>query len=230
MSAKDKQRLAIAVGLVIVVAAVLYFLLFRPRAETPVSVGSENEGIPFGGAAIEPEGAPAPQPPVASGPPAPAVAQAPAQLQPEPSRPDPFALLFPPRPPQRVVPPPPPPPPLAVEVVGIPPVMVDVLPPIRLRPGVFAGVPQRRVAGVLWNDRVWAIIESDKITAVVQPGDVVEGNTVQAISPQGLILTSKGGKETEVPLRGRGQAPAPGYAPVSAPGGRPALPTMPRPM
>ena len=230
MSAKDKQRLAIAVGLVIVVAAALYLLLFRPRAEPTASVGSESGGTPFGAAAIKPQGAAAPQPPAAPGPPAPAAAQAPPEVQPGPSRSDPFALLFPPPPPKRETPPPPPPPPLAVVVVGIPPVMVEALPPIRRPAGLLAGVPQRRVAGVLWNDRVWAIIESEKITAVVQPGDVVDGNTVQAISPQGMILTSKSGKETEVPLRGRGQGAAPGSVPVGAPAGRPTLPTVLQPL
>ena len=230
MSAKDKQRLAIAVGLVIVVAAALYLLLFRPRAAPTASVGSESGGTPFGAVATQPRGAAAPQPPAAPGPPAPAVAQAPAPPQPGPSRPDPFAPLFPPTPPEKQRRPPPPPPPLAVEVVGIPPVMVEALPPIRRPLGAVGGVSQRRVAGVLWNDRVWAIIESEKITAVVQPGDVVDGNTVQAISPQGLILTSKGGKETEVPLRSRGQGPAPGSVPVGAPAGRPTLPTMLQPL
>ena len=233
MSAKDKQRLGIAVGLVVIVTAALYLLVFRGKPEEQTEVAarpaageeaadrSERPGaggrpsgvaargaVPAGDADAQEPGAPV-EP----------------KVTPDPYRVDPFQRLIEPPPPPRQ--PPPPPPPAAVVQVGIPPVMMGALPEVLIaREG-----PYRRTAGVLWNNQVWAIIETEKTTAVVQPGDVVEGNTVRAISPQGLILAIQGGEEVDVELAGRGAASRPRAAPagMSTPPGRPSLPGAPTP-
>jgi hypothetical protein len=238
MSAKDKQRLAIAIGLAVVVAAALYFLVFRkPKEEAGVAQAPASSTQGTGGLATAPAGkaggaAGAKAPAGALGSKA-AVAAAfaaalAAKAQPaavavqpqEPSRADPFAPLI--RPP-RWVPPPPPPPPAAVIQVGMPPVMTGALP---LEATIMAR-GQRRTAGVLWNDRVLAIIETEKTTAVVQPGDTVDGETIRSISPEGVVLAVKGGQEVDVPL----QAAEPGTrrpTPVT-PVGSPELPGAPAP-
>jgi hypothetical protein len=206
MSAKDKQKLAIAVGLVVVVAVALYFLVLRKPAPE-----AELAPPPIAARPVAPGPAP-----IAA---APALAAARAAKPLELSRPDPFEPLIKIRQTQ-IVWGPGQGPPVAAEEVGIGPVVANRL-PLDL-PGVRES---RRVAGVLWNEHVWAIIETEKTTAVVQPGDVVEGNTIRAISPQGMILTSKRGMIDEVKLQGRIQVAAVAV-PVSAPGGRPTLPAM----
>lgn len=228
MSAKDKQRLGIAVGLVIVVAAAFWFLVLRkPKA------GQEAAATKPTAPAEKATGAVAPARAGAGGArgiskeaivaallarAARAGKAAPVVTPAEPYRADPFAPLFPPPPPPPPRPPPPPPP--VVRVVGIPPVMVQALPPTAIV-AVTREQP-RRTAGVLWNDRVWAIVETERTTAVVQPGDRVDGDTVRAISPQGVVLAAQSGKEVEVPLRGREGGAAP--MPAAVPSGRPELP------
>ncbi|HUT75229.1 MAG TPA: hypothetical protein VM221_10420 [Armatimonadota bacterium] len=204
MSAKDKQKLAIAVGLVVVVAVALYFLVLRKPAPE-----AELAPPPIAARPVAPRPAPIAAAQVL------AAAQAAKPL--ELSRPDPFEPLIKQIEPiwpvgQR--------PPVAAEEVGIGPVVANLL-PLDI-PGVRES---RRMAGVLWNEHVWAIIETERTTAVVQPGDVVEGNTIRAISPQGMILTTKRGMIDEVKLQGRIPA-AVAAVPVSAPAGRPALPGM----
>jgi hypothetical protein len=243
MSAKDKERLIIAAGLVVVVAAALYLLVFRKHkaqeqaVATAPAAGESKAPVPGkGGGGFGPAGgirlpglaggAAGAKAPVAGkgafaaalaaalrgrGPAAPAVQPA------EPYRADPFAPLIKPPPPPVYIQPPPPP---AVQQVGIPPVMIQVLP---LETMIVREQGQRRTAGVLWDHQVYAIIETEKTIAVVQPGDTVNGDTVRAISPQGLVLAVKGGEEVEVPLRSRpaGIAPAPS---VALPQERPELP------
>lgn len=225
MSAKDKQRLAIAIGLVVVVAAALYLLVFRKKAETgaeqaPAATTAARPGGARGVAmgrtgragavAASKAGALGAKAPAlgAKGPvtqaqaaalfaaalAAKAAAPAATTTPLEDSRPDPFASLIPPPPPIVYHPPPLP---VAVVQVGIPPVMAAALP----LESIIGGVGQRRTAGVLWNDRVLAIIETEKTVAVVQPGDTVDGEMVRSISPEGLVLAVKGGQEVDVPLR-----------------------------
>ena len=206
MSVKDKQRLAIAIGLVVVVALLFYWLVLRkPQAGEEVGIpgmGSEVVGGRVPGAPTRPAAGPsaaAPVTPAPTGPapsaPVTALAAASAVKPIEEPRADPFAALF------RVRPTLPPPPPLAATQVGIPPVIAQLLPLDIIIPEQ----EQRRTAGVLWDHQVYAIYvnETDNTVAVVQPGDTVDGETVRAISPQGLVLAVKGGEEVEVPLRAR---------------------------
>jgi hypothetical protein len=79
-----------------------------------------------------------------------------------------------------------PPPPLFARVVW-PVSLAKVTFPAET-PGPGNNGPNRRVAGLLWNDQVWALYESDGQTSVVKPGDIVEGGTVRAITDEGLIL------------------------------------------
>jgi len=226
MSAKDKQKLGILIGLVVVVAALFYFLVLRKpkeEAQAPARPTSVAQKAPTPGLGLQGPAAAKPGSPGAPGPFAAALARkaaAQATAVPiEPSRADPFASLIPPPKPVIYHPPPPPP---AVYQVGIPLVTVQTLPTETV---IAQEQGQRRTAGVLWDHQVWAIIETEKTTAVVQPGDTVEGDTVRAISPQGLVLAIKGGEEVDVPLRGRiGSAPR---APLTAPEGRPGLPGPP---
>lgn len=93
----------------------------------------------------------------------------------------------------------------------VPPELVVSLPPVGLvagglRPGgaVEVGkIGNRRVAGVLFNDQAWAILEDeDGTTYVVKPGDVVEGMRIIAIARDSIFLKDRDGKKWEVPLRG----------------------------
>jgi hypothetical protein len=261
MSAKDKQRLAIAIALaVVVLAALWYFVLRKPKAgeeiaQAPAALApGSRAGLKSSGKAPLSGGAPAAKPGAIPGPAAPGLAArpgapagapvpgaagavaaavapgatpaagapgAPVKATPlYPARPDPFAPLIKPRP---YVPPPPPPPPPAVVQVGIPLVTAQTLPPQvlmveeqRVSPG--------RTSGVMWNDRVYAILEKpDNTSTVLQPGDTVNGDTVRAISPQGIVLARKGGGEIPVPLRARGS----GAAPATAAPAQPELPGAP---
>jgi len=256
MSVKDQRRLAIAIGLVAVVAAALYFLVFRKPKPTEQAVAArpaagvskapapgkglgkfgargamrlrglaggaaagkaraglgKGPGARAGGGAFAALRARAPGAGMLA-----ALAVKPA----EPYRADPFAPLFP-RPKVVVLPPPPLP---AVVQVGLPPVMAQLL-PVATRVAREREQVQRRTAGVLWDHQVYAIIETEKTVAVVQPGDTVDGDTVRAISPQGLVLAVKGGEEVEVPLRSRPAGTARPPSPAR-PQTRPGLPGSP---
>jgi hypothetical protein len=77
-----------------------------------------------------------------------------------------------------------------------------------LRPGGItevARVGNRRVAGVVFNDQAWAILEDEDGTAyVVKPGDVIQGIRITAIARDGILLRDSEGNRWEVPLRGLG--------------------------
>ena len=234
MTPKYKQQLAISAVLVVVVLAGLYFFVFRkpkpeqtgpaarPTGTTAAAPGTKAVAGKAPAAMSKAEALkallslpPGSLPPgLLPGAPAGAV-----EKPTEPYRPDPFANIFPPPPPPRQ-PPPPPPLPAAIQV-GIPPVFAQLLPSEGVRE--IAEREQGRMAGVLWNDRVYAIIETDTAIAVVQPGDTVDGRTVRSISPQEAILASKSGEEVKVPLRGA-MGMAPRVAPAATPPGSPALP------
>jgi hypothetical protein len=111
----------------------------------------------------------------------------------EPTRVDPFLTFEPP--------PQPTPPEL---LVGLP--MVGVVPG-GLRPGggatTVARVGKRRVAGLLFNDQAWAILENDDgETFIVKPGDVVDGIRITAIARDSLFLRDSDGRRWQVLLRG----------------------------
>ncbi|UCH34217.1 MAG: hypothetical protein JSV65_17030 [Armatimonadota bacterium] len=229
MSAKDKQRLGIAIGLAVVVLVALYFLVLRkPKGEETTAAetsaatkettaASKTKARPGAGAVGIAARPGAPGALAAAGGPKPGAPAGPAAAPAEPYRVDPFAPLFPP--PPKPPPPPPPPPPPAVVQVGIPPVIAQLPPEAVPRPPE----ERRRMAGVLWNDRVYAIIETENTVAVVQPGDTVDGGTVRSISPEALMLATTGGQEVEVPLRNR-TGPAPSVVRTATPPGRPGLP------
>ena len=133
----------------------------------------------------------------------------------EPSRSDAF-LTFEPK-----IPPPPP------ELQTPLPVVV----PGRIRPeqpAELAVLGSRRVAGVKFNDRPWAILEEGDEIFIVKPGDVVDGLRILAIARRSVYVEDSDGRRWEVPLRGREIAPA---AEVRTPGasyveGMPALPPV----
>jgi len=229
MGAKEKQRLAIAIGLAVVVLAALWFFVLRkPKQEeqtaqapgaaapgrVPSAPGAKIPGrgplgpaAPFnlaapgiGAAAVKGAAGVAPAP---GAPPA-ALAKATPLYPP---RPDPFEPLFKPPPPPK---PKPPPPPLALVQVGPPLVMAQALPEQVMMVQEQTESPGR-TSGVMWNDRVYAILEKpDNTSAVLQPGDTLDGDTVRSISPEGIVLAHKGGGEIKVSLRARqgGAVPA----------------------
>lgn len=90
--------------------------------------------------------------------------------------------------------------------------------------------PPRRMAGVLLNDRVYAIIESNGSSEVVQPGDYLKDRlaTVQRIEPDKVVLKTV--DETPRYITVRMAASARQNTPVSSgPAGVPApVPTGPR--
>ncbi len=113
----------------------------------------------------------------------------------EPTRVDPFLTFNPP-------------------VQAPPPELVIMLPPVGLvagglRPGgaseTVAQIGNRRVAGLLFNDQAWAILEDEGgHTYVVKPGDVVEGIRIIAIARDSILLMDRDGKRWQVQLRGTG--------------------------
>jgi hypothetical protein len=131
----------------------------------------------------------------------------------EPTRIDPFVTFNPPIPPT-------------------PPELMVTLPPVGLvagglRPGgavEVARIGNRRVAGLLFNDQAWAILEDEEgSTYIVKPGDVVEGIRITAISRDSIFLKDRDGKKWEVPLRGLGPGAAAGGMQTTAS----AMPEMP---
>jgi len=89
-------------------------------------------------------------------------------------------------------------------IVNLPP---GHLPSRGLRP---AGIPEvaqigrRRVAGLLFNDRAWAILEREGETFIVKPGDRIDGNLITAIARDSVFLIDDQGRRWQVPLRGLG--------------------------
>jgi len=111
----------------------------------------------------------------------------------EPTRPDPF-LTF--EPPPRPTPP--------ELLISLPPVALE---PGGLRPGGPSDVPRvagRRVAGLLFNDQAYAILEQEDETFIVKPGDVVDGIRITAIARDSIYLVDEDGQRWAVPLRGLG--------------------------
>ncbi len=103
------------------------------------------------------------------------------------------------------------------------------LPPVTLyeggiRPGGPLDRPMiggRRVAGLLFNDQAWAILEDNRETFIVKPGDVVAGIRVTAIARDSIYVEDEGGNRWTVSLRGLGPSARAATSTVS---GMPALP------
>lgn len=209
---KDKlktNRLLIAIGLVVLIAVILAVVMIKVRG------GKQEESVvaPPTSSPTAQATAPAATQAVATTPPMPtpgAPVEGPGadKTAPGPHRDDPFAPLLGGG---KAVKPPPPPP--IIAVVGARPVLVGLLPPTILP---YNDESDQRVAGVMWNGHVYAIVETNGKPAIVQPGDRIQGKVVRRINPQGLVLTSKG-KSEKIALKGR-PAPAPA-APVAVDSG-----------
>lgn len=222
MSAADRNKILIAGGVVLLAIIVIVFFVMRGRGATPVAGGAGAFGggggaaqtaggpaQPAGGAApgqaapAAPGGAPA-------GPPAAGAAQA-AQLgqaaageggvyvgairmgggPTEHSRPDMMLTFNPPIPP-------------------VPPEITANLPPSVLQVGGIRppGLPaeagplgRRRVAGLLFNDGAWAILEQEGQDFIVKPGDIVGGSRITSIGPDSIYIIDADGKPWRVALR-----------------------------
>lgn len=129
----------------------------------------------------------------------------------EPSRPDSF-LTFEPK-----IPPPPP------EVVT--PLPATILGPLRpAQPAEAAVIGRRRVAGVMFNERPWAILEEGDQTFIVKPGDVVDGIRIAAIARNSIYVIDPQGRRWEVSLRGIGPGAEVRPGETGYVGGMPELP------
>jgi hypothetical protein len=102
------------------------------------------------------------------------------------------------------------------------------LPPTTLYPGGIrpegpaeAGVAGRRVAGVVFNDQAWGILEDQQGSFIVKPGDVVDGVRIAAIARDSILVVERDGTRLLVPLRGRGPSARTTASTVS---GMPAMP------
>lgn len=141
-------------------------------------------------------------------------------------RPDPFAH-FPPPPEeirrQRVEPPP------LIAVASLPRITHKTGYAAEAHPSPAGGGPEprepgQRMAGVLWNGQVWAILERDGSSYIVKPGDSVGEARVHAIGRAEMVVADATGRH-DVDLRGLAVA-----APAAAPGptptayGQPSLP------
>ena len=222
MSAADRNKIIIAAG-VALVAIVLIFVFVRGRrpAQPPAQAGAF--GTPMAAPVEGPAAPGAPGPPtpgidVAAAPGAPGEAAPGAVVRAGPviqmgtgpsviTRPDPTITFDPP--------------------ITTPEELLVNPPPVALVPGGLrvqtdrpAQIGDRRVAGLLFNDRAWAILEKDGQTFIVKPGDVVDGIRITAIAQNSIYLVDRDGNRWEVPLRG----PTPGAA---SSGVGPAAPGMP---
>ena len=229
MSPGDRNKILIAGGVALVAIVVIVFFVVRGRGrQAPPTGAGSYAAAPAAGTAVTPgQAAPAPpggaaatgqQGPAAPGAPT-EVAQAPgggtyagprspirmgtgAELS---TRQDPF-LTFEPEP------------------QPIPPEMLYPVPIVVTQEGGLRppGLPEsagplgrRRVAGLLFNDGAWAILELDGQTSIVKPGDVVDGNRVTAITTDSLFVIDSGGRPWRVALRSLAAA---GAAEVTVPG------------
>lgn len=210
MSAADRNKIIVAGGVAVIAIIVIVFFLKGRSARQ--SAGAGSFGTPAQQAAAQPGGAvvpgqAAPGAPGGAGVPAPGaqqVAAVPAEGvalsvgairmgsgPEERTRRDPFVTFDPPPAP-------------------VPPEVTANLPPVTLQAGGLrvvgaaetAGmVGRRRVAGLLFNDGAWAILEEDDRSFIVKPGDVVDGNRITAIGPDAIFVTDADGRRWRVNLR-----------------------------
>ncbi len=200
MNPADRNKILIIGGVAVVAIAVIVFFFMRSRkpagpAYTGGGFGTEVASVPAGGEGAAVGGGPAG---AAGGEEAaPELGQqwvgviAMGRGGDEPSRSDAF-LTFEPK-----IPPPPP----EIET----PLPMAVGGPIRpAQPTEMAVLGTRRVAGVKFNERPWAILEEGNETFIVKPGDVVDGLRILAIARQSVYVEDSEGNRWGVPLRGRG--------------------------
>ena len=231
MSPADRNKVFIAGGIALIAIVVIVFVVLRGRraGTQELGAGAGAFGPPL---AEAPAGAPGfPPAPGEQAPGAPApeaeveVAAGPAARvgvirmgrgSDEPTRPDPFQTFQPPvRPPAPEL------------VVSLPTVTLE---PGGLRPGgpseTFATIGRRRVAGVMFNERPWAILEEEDKTFIVKPGDVVAGIRITAIARDSIFLLDPEGRRWRVPLRGLGLGVERASAAASRTAGMPELPPV----
>lgn len=210
MNLTDRNKMIIAGGVAVVAILLVAFFVLRGRGPEEPAGGA---GAFTQGEAVEvatADGAPAAPGAVSPGeaggevsgeaPTGPTVGPSVGVVQmgigpSEPTRPDPFLSFEPPEPPT-------------------PPELLVSLPPVGvvaggLRPGGITTdgprVGDRRVAGLLFNDQAWAILEDESgETFIVKPGDVVDGIRITALSRNSIFLMDRDGMRWEVPLRGLG--------------------------
>ena len=224
MNPADRNKVLIIGGIAIVAIAVIVFFFMRSRksaetADTGGGFGTQVAAVPAGGGGAPLGGGPAGA--VGEGEAVPELGQqwvgviAMGRGGDEGSRSDSF-LTF-----ERKIPPPPPEADIPLPmVVGGP-----IRPP---QPTEMAVLGTRRVAGVKFNERPWAILEEGNETFIVKPGDVVDGLRILAIARQSIYVEDSEGNRWGVPLRGRGTGSA---AEVRTPGvsyieGMPELPPV----
>jgi hypothetical protein len=234
MSAADRNKILIAGGIAIVAIIAIVLFLRGRGAKQPAETGAGAFGTGTQGAGQFATATPGQATPSAPGGVAPATpgtalaaegAAAPAETRypgtpivmgtgPQlPGRKDPFVTFNPPP-------------------VPVPPEVTANLPVVTLQtgglrpPGVAeaAGpLGRRRVAGLLFNEGAWAILEQEGQAFIVKPGDVVGGNRITAIGPDSIFVTDSEGKRWRVSLR----ALAPGGEAAAASTSVPGMPETP---
>jgi len=224
MNPADRNKILIIGGVAVVAIAVIVFFFMRSRkpaqtADTGGGFGAQVAAVPAGGVGAPAGGG-------LEG--ADGAAEAPVEMAQqwvgaiamgrggdEPSRSDSFLTFEP-----KIEPPPPElQTPLPLTLGG------PIRPP---QPTEIAMLGTRRVAGVKFNERPWAILEEGNETFIVKPGDVVDGLRILAIARQSVYVEDSEGNRWGVPLRGRGTGSA---AEVRTPGvsyieGMPDLPPV----
>lgn len=208
MNAADRNKILIAGGVAVVAIAVILFFVLRGRGGREQAAGggafTETAGVEEGEAPPPTPGAAETVPAEGEGEGEEAAAPAAAQDifkhrveistgPAEPTRRTPFETFEPP--------PKPTPPELLVSMPAV------ALSPGGLRPGgpsEVARVGERRVAGLLFDDQAYAILEDGEETFIVKPGDVVDGIRITAIARDAIFLRDSEGQRWEVPLRGLG--------------------------
>lgn len=220
------------VGIMLLVAGILYFSgAFGGR-------GSPDAAAPVAPAPGTPGGAPAPdaaggQPPDAAAPAAnaggaQAAGSAPGEKQPplEEFKADPFQPYVGPKPPRTK----------RTFMAKIPKPDIRRVAPVVLKPEeqeAYIQPPQGRMAGILKNDRVFAIIESTDAspkTAIVKPGDPYPFNSgfaVDRILPDRVVLRTTKTKEPrffDLPKSAGRVTAQPGAATRTPRGPSPAIP------
>ena len=226
MSPADRNKILIAGGVALIAIIVIVFFLRGRKPSRGGGGGAFTETAQVEGAGAPPApGQPAPGQPAAAAPAGEGEAVAAPEVSPmlgvirvgsgpaEPSRPDPLLTFEPP--------PQPTPPELLVSLPAV------TLQPGGLRPGGPSDVPRvsgRRVAGLLFDDQAYAILEEDEETFVVKPGDVVDGIRITAIARDSIFLVDSEGRRWQVPLRGLGPGTRGGAGARTSVSGMPEMP------
>lgn len=191
---KDKKNLPIIAGIAgLVIALVVVFFIMQARKSSATGADMYgSSGAPAGDIAMQGGVMPTPPAPVPTatmaGVPGTPVAVNGIKTTPsEASRPDPFKPFYDPKKKQ------PPPPPLYVPSPGrlFPPrASIEIQKGYERQVQELAPQPQRRMAGLLYNQRLYAILETNGESQVVKPGDITSDGTakVEIIEPTKIIL------------------------------------------